>query len=121
MPEVLLDREQVKRVFINLFENAVDAMGGTGTIWVTTVMNASGRAQVEVADNGPGIAPEDVPRVFEPDFSRKKKNGGLGLAIVHKIIADHGGSIRFEQNTPRGARFIMEFAAVVGNKEAQRS
>ena len=117
--EVLLDREQIKRVFINLFENAVEAMGGKGTIWVTTAMNASGRAQVDVADNGPGIAPEDVPRVFEPDFSRKKKNGGLGLAIVHKIIADHGGSIRYERNTPRGARFIIELA--VRNKEVQSS
>jgi two-component system, NtrC family, nitrogen regulation sensor histidine kinase NtrY len=114
MPDVLLDREQIKRVFINLFENAVEAMGGKGTIWVTTSMNASGRAQVEVADSGPGIAPEDVPRVFEPDFSRKKKNGGLGLAIVHKIIADHGGSIRFEQNTPAGARFILDLAVKNG-------
>ena len=121
MPDVLLDREQVKRVFINLFENAVEAMGGKGTIWVTTAMNAAGRAQVEVADSGPGIAPEDVPRVFEPDFSRKKTNGGLGLAIVHKIIADHGGSIRFEQNMPTGARFILEFAAVVRNREVQSS
>ncbi len=73
LPDVLLDREQVKRVFINLFENAVEAMGGKGTILITTAMNASGRAQVEVADSGPGIAPEDIPRVFEPDFSRKKK------------------------------------------------
>ncbi len=117
LPDVPLDREQVKRVFINLFENAVEAMGGKGTIWVTTAMNAAGRARVEVADSGPGIAPGDVPRVFEPDFSRKKKNGGLGLAIVHKIISDHGGSIRFEKNAPTGARFIIEFAAVVGNTE----
>ncbi len=117
LPDVPLDREQVKRVFINLFENAVEAMGGKGTIWVTMAMNAAGRARVEVADSGPGIAPGDVPRVFEPDFSRKKKNGGLGLAIVHKIIADHGGSIRFEKNAPTGARFIIEFAAVVGNTE----
>jgi len=121
LPDVLLDREQVKRVFINLFENAVEAMGGKGAIWVTTAMNAAGRAQVEVADSGPGIAPEDVPRVFEPDFSRKKANGGLGLAIVHKIIADHGGSIRFEQNMPTGARFIIELAAAVRNREVQSS
>jgi two-component system nitrogen regulation sensor histidine kinase NtrY len=119
LPDVLLDREQVKRVFINLFENAVEAMGGKGTIRITTAMNASGRAQVEVADNGPGIASEDIPRVFEPDFSRKKKNGGLGLAIVHKIIADHGGSIRFERNMPTGARFIIELA--VRDREAQSS
>ena len=55
-----------------------------------------------------GIAAEDVPKLFQPDFSRKKKKSGLGLAIVLRIVKDHNGSIRVEQNTPRGARFILE-------------
>jgi two-component system nitrogen regulation sensor histidine kinase NtrY len=108
IPDVHLDQEQVKRVFINLFENAVEAMGGKGRIWVTARTTGTGMAQIEVADEGPGIAAEDVPKLFQPDFSRKKKKSGLGLAIVLRIIKDHSGSIRVEQNMPRGARFIFE-------------
>ncbi len=108
MPDVQLDGEQMKRVLINLFENAVEAMGGKGRIWVAARMTASGMAQIDVADEGTGIAVEDVPKLFQPDFSRKKKKSGLGLAIVLRIVKDHSGSIRVEQNTPRGARFILE-------------
>jgi two-component system nitrogen regulation sensor histidine kinase NtrY len=108
MPDVHLDSEQMKRVFINLFENAVEAMGGKGRIWVAARTTGSGMAQIDVADEGTGIDVEDVPKLFQPDFSRKKKKSGLGLAIVLRIIKDHSGSIRFEQNAPRGARFILE-------------
>jgi two-component system nitrogen regulation sensor histidine kinase NtrY len=69
--------------------------------------------RIEVADNGTGITAEDVSRLFEPYFSRKKKGGGLGLAIVERIIADHNGSIHAEQNQPQGARFIIELPSRV--------
>ncbi len=108
MPDVIIDNEQMKRVFINLFENAVEAMGGKGRIWVATRMTSGGMAQIEVADEGPGIRAEDIPRLFEPDFSRKKKKSGLGLAIVLRIIKDHSGIIRVEQNAPKGAKFIIQ-------------
>ncbi len=108
LPLVLLDGEQIKRVFINLFENAVEAMDGKGRIWITAGMNSVNMAQIVVADEGTGIADEDVPKLFQPDFSRKKKKSGLGLAIVLRIIKDHGGAIRMEQNNPRGARFVIE-------------
>ncbi|MCK9418457.1 MAG: ATP-binding protein [Nitrospirae bacterium] len=120
LPEVFLDREQIKRVFINLFENAVEAMGGKGRILVAAKMASSGMAQIEVADEGPGIADEDVPKLFQPDFSRKKKKSGLGLAIVLRIIKDHSGTIRVSKNDPRGARFIIELPVGVKN-EAVRS
>jgi two-component system nitrogen regulation sensor histidine kinase NtrY len=119
MPEVYLDREQLKRVLINLFENAVEAMGGKGRILITTRMTAAGMAQLEVADEGPGIPAEDVPKLFHPDFSRKKKKSGLGLAIVLRIIKDHSGSIQVSQNTPHGARFIIELP--VGMSKMQSS
>ncbi|OGW41626.1 MAG: hypothetical protein A2010_14905 [Nitrospirae bacterium GWD2_57_9] len=108
MPPVILDSEQIKRVLINLLQNAVEVMGGRGRIWISTRSTSAGMAQVEVADEGPGIAAEDLPKLFQPDFSRKKKKSGLGLAIVLRIIKDHGGSIRVERNDPRGARFVME-------------
>src|SRR5208283_3875441 len=95
-------------VFINLFENAVEAMGGKGRISIFANMTTNGMVQIDVADEGPGIPQEDVPRLFQPDFSRKKKKSGLGLAIVLRIIKDHGGTIRVEKNSPRGARFVME-------------
>lgn len=114
MPNVVLDGEQMKRVFINLFENAVEAMEGRGSIRVSSRMSAGGMAQVEVADEGPGIAAEDIPKLFQPDFSRKKKKSGLGLAIVLRIIKDHKGSIRVERNEPAGARFVMELPVKQG-------
>jgi two-component system, NtrC family, nitrogen regulation sensor histidine kinase NtrY len=108
LPDMFLDREQIKRVFINLFENAVEAMGGSGRLFVSARMTENNMVQIDVADDGPGISPDDVPKLFQPDFSRKKKKSGLGLAIVLRIIKDHGGTIRAEKNIPRGARFILE-------------
>jgi two-component system nitrogen regulation sensor histidine kinase NtrY len=117
LPDVFLDREQIKRVFINLFENAVDAMGGKGRILVTAKMASSGMAQIDVADEGPGIEAEDIPKLFQPDFSRKKKKSGLGLAIVLRIINDHSGTISVSRNDPRGARFTIELPVMVRGRE----
>lgn len=109
LPDVLIDAEQMKLVFINLFKNSIEAMEDNGVIQVTAqIIGGDGTMRIEVADNGPGIPAEDMPRLFEPYFSRKRKGGGLGLAIVERIIADHHGSIRAEQNRPKGARFIIE-------------
>ena len=66
------------------------------------------RARIVVADDGPGIPPEDRERLFVPYFSTKATGMGLGLPIVHQIISDHGGSIRVEDNTPHGSRFVVE-------------
>jgi two-component system nitrogen regulation sensor histidine kinase NtrY len=108
MPDVVLDAEQMKRVFINLLENAVEAMRGKGCIRISSQLTSFGTVQIEIADDGPGIKTEDMPKLFQPDFSRKKKKSGLGLAIVLRIIKDHNGTIRVEQNQPRGARFVIE-------------
>jgi two-component system nitrogen regulation sensor histidine kinase NtrY len=65
-------------------------------------------ARLEVADNGPGIRPEDRGKIFEPYFSTKHGGTGLGLAIVSKIVADHNGYIRVRDNDPNGTRFVIE-------------
>jgi len=113
LPLILIDRDQIKRVLINLLDNAVDAIGGKGgSISIETSYNPELRmATFSVADTGHGILPEDKPRLFEPYFSTKKAGTGLGLAIVNTIITDHRGFIRIRDNEPEGTKFIIELPA----------
>ena len=109
MPVFNLDREQIKRVLINLLDNALAALTHEGRIEVRLDYDqALKMARLEVADNGIGISPADKGRLFEPYFSTKKSGTGLGLAIVRTIIADHNGFVRVQDNPPRGTRFIIE-------------
>jgi two-component system nitrogen regulation sensor histidine kinase NtrY len=122
MPILILDRDQMKRVFVNLFENAVEAMNKRGRIWVTSRFEGQEqRVRIEVADEGIGIQPEDVDKLFVPYFSKKKSGTGLGLAIVNRIISDHNGSIRVVQNEPRGTRFVIELPALESSSSHLRS
>jgi len=115
IPMLSLDKEQMKRVMVNLLDNAVAAVDAVsadnkdGQIMVETRLDPlMNLARVEVADNGCGVSPEDKPLLFEPYFSTKSSGTGLGLAIVNTIIADHHGYIRVKDNDPRGTRFIIE-------------
>jgi two-component system, NtrC family, nitrogen regulation sensor histidine kinase NtrY len=109
IPVLELDRDQIKRVLINLLDNAVAALDGEGEITIESIHHPELKmATFIVADTGHGISPEDKPRLFEPYFSTKKSGTGLGLAIVNTIIADHHGFIRVKNNEPRGTRFIIE-------------
>jgi two-component system nitrogen regulation sensor histidine kinase NtrY len=113
IPSLELDREQIKRVLINLLDNAVAAVDGNGEIKLATSYDRD-RAVVtlEVADNGYGLTPEIKNRIFEPYFSTKENGTGLGLTIVSQIIEDHRGYIRALSNEPRGTRFTIELPAV---------
>ncbi|WP_303720991.1 ATP-binding protein [Malonomonas rubra] len=112
LPTSYLDREQFKRVIINLLENAVAAVNDHGRINVESTYNSELQIiTLTIADNGCGIRDEDKPRLFEPYFSTKKTGTGLGLAIVSTIISDHNGYIRVRDNSPQGARFIIELPA----------
>jgi len=114
LPLLQLDRDQIKRVFINLLDNAVAAVGDEGRIDLESRFDPELKmAVVTVADTGHGIAPEDKPRLFEPYFSTKKSGTGLGLAIVSTVIADHNGFIRVRDNHPRGTKFIIELPVTV--------
>jgi len=109
LPQLQLDRDQIKRVLINLLENAVAAINGTGVITIESIYNKELQmATCIVSDNGQGIAPEYRPRLFEPYFSTKKTGTGLGLAIVNSIITDHNGFIRVKDNVPKGTKVIIE-------------
>ncbi len=112
VPKFKVDREQMKRVMINLLDNAVAAIPGKGSISIKLFYDKALRiVRIEVADTGTGISREDKERLFEPYFSTKRSGTGLGLAIVSRIISDHNGSIRVEDNTPRGTKFMIELPA----------
>lgn len=109
LPQMKIDRSQIKRVVINLLENAVAAMEEKGIIEIRTSFDPELKmVSFAIADNGPGILHEDKSRLFEPYFSTKKSGTGLGLAIVSSIISDHNGFVRVRDNQPSGACFIVE-------------
>jgi two-component system nitrogen regulation sensor histidine kinase NtrY len=109
VPPFMLDREQIKRVMINLFDNAVSAIEGRGEIAIKTGYDPLLKmAHIEVSDTGKGIPPQDKDRLFEPYFSTKKGGTGLGLTIASSIISDHRGHIRVRNNEPQGTIFIIE-------------
>ncbi len=109
LPPILLDQEQIKRLLLNLVDNALASIQGSGKISLSVKGEASGEwVELVVADTGTGIPDKDKVRIFEPYFSNKRGGTGLGLAIVHSIVSDHEGVIRVEDNQPHGARFIIE-------------
>jgi PAS domain S-box-containing protein len=111
LPQAMLDVEQIKRVFVNLIDNAINALSLTPEKQITiTTSHDVERSLVcaEVADTGQGIEAGDFQRLFQPYFSKRDSGTGLGLAIVQQIILEHRGRIRAERNNPRGAKFLIE-------------
>ncbi len=108
--ESWVDAEQIRRVLINLLDNAVEATAAPGRIEVRAARHRD-RLVLAVADTGRGIAPEDRDKLFLPFFSRKGRGTGMGLAIVHRIVSDHSGTIRVGDNSPRGSVFTVELPA----------
>jgi two-component system nitrogen regulation sensor histidine kinase NtrY len=112
LPALRLDADQMKRVLINLVDNAIEATEKKGTVVISTEFDRThGRVRLGVADDGPGISPEDRDKLFVPHFSTKKRGSGLGLAIVSRIVQEHQGVIRVEDNRPHGVRFVVELPA----------
>jgi len=101
-----LDAEQMKRALINLLDNAVEATPAPGEVEVA-VERLDGRLEIRVSDTGPGIPREARDKIFMPYFSTKGRGSGLGLAIVHRIVSDHYGTVRVEENAPRGSVFVI--------------
>jgi two-component system nitrogen regulation sensor histidine kinase NtrY len=111
LPKVMADAEAIKRALANLVDNAAEAMQASlvREIQISTSLVASRDAvEITVADTGHGVTRELKERLFLPYFSTKKRGTGLGLAIVSRIIEDHHGSIRVEENQPVGTRFVVE-------------
>ncbi len=112
IPNIELDPEQIKRVIINLFDNAVNAMEARGEIIVAGEFNGRGDVlTLDISDTGKGIDENDMDKLFLPYFSTKKDGTGLGLAISHMIISKHGGTISASNNDPKGAKFTIKLPA----------
>jgi len=112
LPPAMLDIEQVKRVFVNLIDNALEALTdvkGERSITITTRYDSARELLLAaVEDTGDGIPAGDFKRLFQPYFSTRGRGTGLGLAIVSRIISEHDGRVYAEANSPRGARFVIE-------------
>jgi two-component system nitrogen regulation sensor histidine kinase NtrY len=109
LPILNLDRDQMKRVMINLIKNSLAAIDKEGEIKIQTSYDEKLQmVRLEVSDDGCGISEEDKGKLFEPYYSTKKSGTGLGLTIVNAIVADHNGYIRVRDNNPRGTIFLIE-------------
>jgi two-component system, NtrC family, nitrogen regulation sensor histidine kinase NtrY len=119
LPRVSVDPEQMRRVILNLVDNAVEAMHRSGTITISTEHDRTNNLlRIVVADDGPGIPLAERDKLFLPYYSTKQRGSGLGLAIVRRIVAEHGGAIDVADNAPppgspasaapRGTRFVIE-------------
>ena len=118
LPRVMADPDAMKRALANLVDNAAEAMQGSllREIQISTSLVASRDAiEVAVSDTGHGVTQELKERLFLPYFSTKKRGTGLGLAIVNRIIEDHRGSIRVEENRPVGTKFVVELPVASEN------
>lgn len=122
LPTVNLDREQLKRVIVNLVDNAAEAMQDSlvKRLTIVTRWNASENVELIIADTGCGVSPEDREKLFLPYFSTKGRGTGLGLAIVNHILSDHRAQIRVEDNQPAGAKFIIEIPTSSGVESEMR-
>jgi len=114
LPSANIDSEQLKRAFVNLIDNAIEAPGDAPrSITISTSFEAARDILVaEVSDNGNGIDPADHHKLFQPYFSTKGRGTGLGLAIVNRIITEHHGKIRAATTPPKGASFTIEIPVI---------
>jgi signal transduction histidine kinase len=109
--ELAADRDLLKSAFLNVALNAVQMAGAGGRLSISTESDARG-VRVRFDDNGPGIPPEHLTKVFEPYFSTREAGVGLGLAMTRKIVHDHGGELRAENLPGGGTRFTFALPRV---------
>jgi two-component system nitrogen regulation sensor histidine kinase NtrY len=122
LPQVMADSDAMKRAIANLVDNAAEAVQESAVKEIeisTALLPSNDVIEVSVADSGPGVTQDLKDKLFLPYFSTKKRGTGLGLAIVSRIIEDHQGSIRVEENQPAGARFIIELPVAASLAEAR--
>lgn len=110
-PPLLMQRGHLAEILVNLLLNAREALGGRGNILLTAACNADQAVEIAVADDGPGIAPDKLGRIFEAYFTTKEKGTGLGLAIVKHNAELYGGTVRVESKLGQGSKFTVSLPA----------
>jgi two-component system nitrogen regulation sensor histidine kinase NtrY len=122
LPKVLADPEGIRRALANLIDNAAEAMQGSllRVLGVHSSLSEDGAsAEVVISDTGHGLTDEIRERLFLPFYSTKSRGTGLGLSIAAKIVQEHGGSLRAESNSPKGARFLLRLPLMEHRELAQ--
>jgi signal transduction histidine kinase len=112
LPKIRIDRRRLSKVFVNLIENAIQHSPQKGTVVIEAQKITDGGSdwvQCAIKDSGAGILAEDLPRIFEPFFSKRRGGTGLGLAIAHRIMQEHGGKLIAGNNPEGGACMIARF------------
>ena len=122
LSSVNIDKEQFKRVIVNLVDNAAEAMQDSlvKRLWIATRPGAPDTVELMISDTGCGVTPEDKEKLFLPYFSTKGRGTGLGLAIANHILSEHNAHIRVDDNQPAGARFTIEIPAAGDAAEEPR-
>ena len=120
LPTIRIDRRRLYKVFVNLIENAIQHSPTGGVVNIEGRLVSDGKQdwiQCSIRDVGPGIAAEDLPRLFEPFFSKRRGGTGLGLAIAYRIMQEHGGKLVAANNSERGACMIASFPLTTEDDE----
>ena len=112
LPKIRIDRRRLSKVFVNLIENAIQHSPAESVVKVEAEKVQDGGhewVQCAIRDSGPGISSEDLPKIFEPFFSKRRGGTGLGLAIAQRIMQEHGGKMIAGNNPDGGACMIARF------------
>lgn len=107
LEEFPVDRGQIQQVLVNLVLNAIQALKGEGEIWIEAASPGSGILRLSVEDNGPGVRPQDLEKIFRPFYTTRKQGTGLGLSISRRLIEAHGGTLEAGPGSRGGARFVI--------------
>lgn len=111
IPPLLAHRNNIQEAFTNLLQNAREAMNGRGNVWVKVAHGPNRSVEISIADDGPGIPPDNVEKIFQPYFTTREKGTGLGLSIVKHNVETYGGTVNVESELGKGARFTIVFPA----------
>jgi signal transduction histidine kinase len=104
------DENEIKQLFMNLILNSLEAIEKQGNVWIQLQSAGNSHVSIDIVDDGPGIPPEQLTKVFLPFFTSKKNGTGLGLATCKRIVMNHGGDIRVESEPGKGTRFTIDLS-----------